>query len=157
MKNNKRLVVFFILLSSFCLNAQNKKEIKLPLLIVKEEKLLTLLDSIVIHEKKCDYYRDDLLFSISLEKTKKDGTVYVIIESIKTINIDPKGYFYYKKHLFVTNGEGLLNLFFITKDKKGFTAETNFKPLIHNDSFSQWSFWYYNNNFILDALSTYCK
>src|SRR5690606_13503389 len=104
----KILTLFAMYLSSVNAIAQDKeKNIKLQHLSIKNRSFSLILDSVVLHEKKCHYYDSKLLFSIYIKEY--EGKVLLPIGSLKDINnllsARSYGYFYYQNHLFIVEGE----------------------------------------------------
>lgn len=171
MKVNCHLVAFLILFfnSWIAFSQHIKKQNELVHLTIPNKDVCTILDSIVVAEKKCEYYNKNLIFTINIRKVENDYSV--IIESIIDSNIvqrlDPYGYFYYQKHLIVVDGDTCESIFSKTKEKRKFkyikydpTYQEQGKPFkvyyFNDDSFSQWSFWYINNKFKFDSKSSSC-
>ncbi|MDN5356807.1 MAG: hypothetical protein PWQ43_1751, partial [Rikenellaceae bacterium] len=136
----------------------------------------TILDSIILHEKKCNYYDCNLLFSFDIQKFE-DNYILIVIESNNSIDLllslDPYGFFYYKNHMFIVDGDRLEELFSICGQKVSFkyleedldyilkrTDDKNIITEIYfitDDSFSQWSYLYLNGEFIFDGKSSFCN
>lgn len=151
---------------------QKEKEIELLHLIIKDQSLLSILDSVILHEKECSYYDCELLFSITIKKVKNN--LFVSIESQTDRNIllglTPYGYYYHQNHLFLVNGDQCEDIFSTCGKKKvfsyldyhhtGFQSKKEEKTIIYsfnNDSFSQWHYWYVKSKFVLEEKSTSCK
>ena len=169
----KIVIAFVLCLNSVNMVAQQKeKQIELLHLSIEEENFLSTLDSILIHEKDCDYYDYELSFSVSIKKS--EDNFIISIESQKDINtglgLNPYGYFYHQNHLFVVQGEQCEDIFSTCGTKRPFKYKDynhpDFQPkkgekvTIYNfndDSFSQWHYWYVNTKFVLEEKSTSCK
>jgi len=177
----KKVLKFFITLM-LCINSVNvfaqyiEKQIDLYHLSFENKNLTTILDSIILHEKKCNYYDCNLLFGFRIQKFE-DNDILIIIESNNSIDLllglYPYGFFYYENHMFIVDGDSLEELFSICgqkvsfkylekdldyilkrKDDKNIITELYF---IIDDSFSQWSYQYLNGEFIFDGKSSFCN
>jgi hypothetical protein len=146
----------------------------------ENKNLTTILDSIILHEKKCNYYDCNLLFSFRIQEFE-DNYISIVIESNNSIDLllglDPYGFFYYKNHMFIVVGDSLEELFSICGQKVSFKyleedldyiIEQNTKRkydkntiielyFIIDDSFSQWSYIYINGEFIFEGKSSFCN
>ena len=177
----KKVLKFFITLM-LCINSVNvfaqyiEKQIDLYHLSFENNNLTTILDSIILHEKKCNYYDCNLLFSFRIQKFE-DNDILIVIQSNNSIDlllgIDPYGFFYYKNHMFIVFGDSLQELFSICGQKVSFkyleedldyilkrTDDKNIITEIYfiiDDSFSQWSYQYLNGEFIFDGKSSFCN
>ncbi len=136
--------------------AQHKeKEILLKNLEIQNRQLTPILDSIVNHEKKCDYYSCKLTFTINV----KSSTFYpsFTIESISdrnlALSLEPYGYFYKKGHLFIVDGDMSNELFAKQEESKKFKFleyDTSFEEydsegrrilrVVTDDSFTMWEY-----------------
>jgi hypothetical protein len=172
-KEFKFLIILILCLKSGTLLAQhNEKIIELSRLSIERKSFLTILDSIITHEKKCSYYECDLLFSIDLKKNKED--FLISIESQNNINLllplGSYGYFYYLKHLFIVRGDRSEDVFLTCKEKTLFKYldynHSVFQPkdgkekliyIFNDDSFSQWHYRFVNKDFVLEEKSTSCN
>ena len=164
-----------------CINSVNvfaqyiEKQIDLYHLSFENNNLTTILDSIILHEKKCNYYDCNLLFSFRIQKFE-DNDILIVIQSNNSIDlllgIDPYGFFYYKNHMFIVFGDSLQELFSICGQKVSFKyleedldyilKRKDDKKIITeifiiDDSFSQWSYQYLNGEFIFDGKSSFCN
>ncbi len=181
----KKVLKFFITFM-LCINSVNvfaqyiEKQIDLYHLSFENKNLTTVLDSIILHEKKCNYYDCNLLFSFDVQKFE-DNYISIVIESNNSIDLllglDPYGFFYYKNHMFIVDGDSLEELFSICGQKVSFKyldedldyiIEQNTKRkydintiielyFIIDDSFSQWSYIYINGEFIFEGKSSFCN
>ncbi|MFY9418336.1 MAG: hypothetical protein WAP17_04540 [Bacteroidales bacterium] len=177
----KNVLKFFITLI-LCINSVNvfaqyiEKQIDLYHLSLENKNIPTILDSIILHEKKCNYYDCNLLFSFDIQKFE-DNDILIVIESNNSIDLllglDPYGFFYYENHMFIVDGDSLEELFSICgqkvsfkylekdldyilkrKDDKNIITELYF---IIDDSFSQWAYQYLNGEFIFYGKSSFCN
>lgn len=165
-------VISLVINTLFIYGQHKEKEIELGKLELKSENFKTILDSIIEHEKICDYYKPDLLFTINIKKTSDHASI--LIESIDDKNIafdlKPYGFFYRGKHLFLVDGDILACLLVKTEIKTKFEyleydvfyEEYNDKGqrilrIIIDDSFSQWEFLYSQGNLTLANKSTTCE
>ncbi|MFV0291231.1 MAG: hypothetical protein ACK5IJ_10135 [Mangrovibacterium sp.] len=161
----KITAVFLLCLSNANTLAQQKEEqIELLHLSVEEESFSLILDSIIMHEKACDYYDCELLFSVDI-RTYEDKFL-ISIASQKDSNIllglNPYGYFYYQNYLFIVDGEQCEYILSTYGTKKTFKyinySHLDSQPkkgekimiyIYNDDSFSQWHYCYTNSKFIL--------
>ena len=165
-----------------CINSVNvfsqyvEKQIDLYHLSFENKNLTTILDSIILHEKKCNYYDCNLLFSFDIQKFE-DNDILIVIESNNSIDLllglDPYGFFYYENHMFIVDGDSLEELFSICGQKVSFkyleedldyilkrTDDKNIITEIYfiiDDSFSQWSYLYLDGEFIFEGKSSFCN
>jgi hypothetical protein len=162
-------VIFIALCFSLTTLAENKSAKDcLSLLQIKNEKFTLIIDSIIVHEMNCDYYRPSLIFSIHLQVI--DGTHILQIESIgfEKVRIGgEQGYFEYREHLFFVSGAYLEETLFLKTDKK--KSFTYYQPynceesdelildIFEDDSFSFWTYEYIDGDFIFQEIHTYCK
>lgn len=174
MRNIFKTLTVFI----FCLNSQNilaqykEKQIELLHINIKDESLSTILDEIILHEKRCSYYDSGLLFSISIKKS--EDNFLISIESQKDINallpLRSYGYLYHQNHLFVLQGSCCEDIFSACGEMRIFKYldynQLQFHPknedkrtiyVFNDDSFSQWHYWYVNAKFVLKEKSTSCE
>lgn len=170
--NIKIPTVFVFCLISLNMVAQHKeKQIELFHLNIKEESLSTILDDIILNEKKCCYYDCGLLLSISIKKL--EDNFLISIESQKDINVllplRSYGYLYHQNHLFILQGDRCDDIFSTCGETRAFKYldynQPDFQPkgedkktiyIFNDDSFSQWHYWYVNAKFVLEEKSTYC-
>ncbi|HPU46985.1 MAG TPA: hypothetical protein PLQ91_05130 [Bacteroidales bacterium] len=177
---NKVLKYFITLM--LCINSVNvfsqyvEKQIDLYHLSFENKNLTTILDSIILHEKKCNYYDCNLLFSFRIQKFE-DNDILIVIQSNNSIDLllglDPYGFFYYENHMFIVDGDSLEELFSICGQKVSFkyleedldyilkrTDDKNIITEIYfiiDDSFSQWSYLYLDGEFIFEGKSSFCN
>jgi hypothetical protein len=177
----KKVLKYFITLL-LCINSVNvfaqyiEKQIDLYHLSFENKNLTTILDSIILHEKKCNYYDCNLLFSFRIQKFE-GNYILIVIQSNNSIDlllsIDPYGFFYYKNHMFIVFGDSLEELFSICGQKVSFKyLEEDLDYILNqkhdkniitelyfffDDSFSQWSYLYINGEFIFDGKSSFCN
>ena len=146
---------------------------KVEILQIQNECLLPILDSIIIHEKKCTYYTPELIFSIH-SRIVNDTTTEYNIGSIGSWLVDfgdnqcYKGCFEHRGHWFVVEGQVLdSTVFKKTSEKKDFVF---YKPegetengkiilyLIDDDTYSFWIYDYSDNMFIFKEMyDPYCN
>ena len=166
-------LVVLLFINTLIMYGQHKeKTMELAKIEVKRENFKSILNSLIQHEKICDYYSPDLLFVINIKK--KSVHTSILIESIddKNIALDlkPYGYFYRGNHLFLVVGDKLDCLLSITEIKNEFEyleydifyEEYNDEGqrilrVILDDSFSQWEFSYSGKNLILTKQNTACE
>lgn len=142
----------------------------LDVLNITNQDLPKILNIVVQHEKKCDYYNDSLLFSIHLQII--EGVLSVQIESIGNRKIqigNEKGCLEHQGHLFFISGKHLdSTLFSISGENKSITyyepkdqidSETGepILDIIEDDSYSTWIYRYANKRFVLTNHHTFCE
>jgi hypothetical protein len=127
-----------------------------------------ILDSIVEHETRCDYYSSNLLFVILRHDT------FVLIEALgekmkKSQSI--LGCLFHRGHLFFIAGSyideslfektGRRKKYVFYVSQSGEDPETGIYYIdsvdMQDDSFSYWYYYYENDCFIFRSKSTYCK
>ncbi|NCT18964.1 MAG: hypothetical protein GW771_12110 [Flavobacteriia bacterium] len=167
----KKNILTLLLLSCLSGYSQHKnKEINLVQLGINNTELDLALDSIINQEKKCSYYTCDLIFGITINKNEED--TYLVIDSLLDKNIafglNPYGYFYYKKHLFLVDGDVSSQLLDRTEKKRNFKYleyDPTYIPkngekkkifVFTDDSFSQWEFLYKNQKLLLKKKTSSC-
>ncbi len=157
--------------SSICYAQHTKEKIELQKMEIVNDELNSILDDIIMNEKKCSYYDCKLIFAITIEK--RDDEISLIVESLKDKNIalvlEPYGYFTKDKHLFVIDGVKSNDLFSMSKKKKNFKYvkyDPTYKDpktgkiIVHtftDDSFSQWEYTYNNKSFSLRSKISFCN
>ena len=126
---NKTIVSCMIVSLLFVYNCASSQVEEAEIELYTTKVLNSKLDSIVVqkieHEKKCDYYNDSLIFNISVYELEDNLDNYEIIISSTTnkniaLSIDPYGYFYKDKHLFLIDGDASKILFSRSNDKNKF-------------------------------------
>ena len=154
-----------------CFGQHTNEKIELKKLKLFDKGLCKIIANSIKHEKKCDYYSDDLIFTISVNKS--ESGVSLIIETIEDKNIalglKPVGYFKKENHLFLVDGYDWNKFFASSNQKKEFRyvkydptyQEPNSeKIIVHyftDDSFSQWEYVYNDGNFKLKNKSKSCE
>lgn len=105
-KTMRRWICLFIIMTSINLSAQDSLiTVKFPQLIVKNRAVYDILDSVILAEKKCDYYSDSLIIGISGILKPFDSTRVFTFSPIFNINMVWSmnnrylGFFKYKNHL----------------------------------------------------------
>lgn len=165
-----RIAAFFIFcFCGFSVFAQHmEKYNELTRLKIADKDICPILDSIVSHEKECEYYSDSLMFSIHIRNS--ENKFFISIESIMDSNIvqglNPYGYFYFKDHLMFVDGETCQELFLKTKETKlfqyidydpAYQEKEEVIQVYTDDSYSQWLYWYINGKLTLEDKSSSCK
>lgn len=168
----KIIIVVVLCLNSINVVAQNKeKQIEILHLSIEENNLLSILDSIILHEKECSYYDCKLLFSITIRKAENNFFVSIASQTDSNIllGLIPYGYYYHQNHLFLVDGDQCEDIFSTCGEKKIFKYldynHPDFQPKkgekttiysFYDDSFSQWNYWYINKKFVLKDKPTSC-
>ena len=167
----KVIIYLFILISfiSFPINA--KKTIDpgfVDILEVVDKDMIVILDSIVEHEKRCDYYDSGLIFGIGFY----GGNIVSIGTGGKRIAKSNAivGCFYYKKHLFFVKGRLYETIFKKTTQRMQYNfavSQSGIDPKtgiffmdsmdMQDDTYSYWTYKYKDNKFTFIGSSTFCK
>lgn len=169
--------IFYILIvvsvfSTSLKSETNKRVGHIEILQIKDSNLLSILDSIVSHEKHCVYYTPDLYFSVCTRIMNDTITEFEIGSAgsilIESDNNYYQGCFEYKSHWFFVKGQELTETVFAkTNRKKAFVFD---KPnritsggkiilnVIEDDRFSFWIYQYVDGMFSLKEMyDFYCK
>lgn len=163
---SKQFSIITVLILNWCLltNAQhgiyNGKYYKgfMPIVKVKDSTLLLIIDSLIDFEKRCEYYKPDLKFSVFLHM---DSTVTIESMDDRIYEGEPnKGCFTYHGHLFIVGGKKLNeNLFTKTGKKKIITyykpSNKDLSP--EDDSYTMWVYKYMKGKFTLVGRHTFCQ
>jgi hypothetical protein len=161
---------FLVLGLSLCsLSLKNLSDDTLELLEVKNEKLTTILDNIISHERGCDYYSPDLLFAIHSQFINDTNILLIGAIGLETIKLGNElGLFEYQGHLFIVYGHRLDNTLFATTNKrknmsyhiprknKYFENQELTLGFIEDDTFSFWYYEFNEGDFIFLEKSTHC-
>lgn len=167
------IVLLFMCLYWSCSMSRTKNALlsdSLTVLEVKYKKLFPVLDNIIGHEKKCDYFDNDLIFYINLQFVENSNTFQIGSSNNNVIKTGNElGLFNYNGHLFLVSGRFLdKTLFFETnkripftyyKPQNGYDLETNMVVVdtMEDDSFSFWVYNYENGQLVLKAEHTFCE
>lgn len=135
-----------------------------PLLEVKDDSLVVLIDKIFDQEKSCQYYNDSLLLSIriisnSTDACKNNANIIFGTNNDKSYELlsKPLGCFYIRNHLCFVYGEIPLNLFQKTDLQLIFNEKILYQtrkprkreiPIIRKEDMidDSWSYCYYSYN-----------
>lgn len=149
-----------VCLSMFCLLSKsqniNTKD-SLPVLKVENEQLLVILDSLIEHDKRCDFYDSNLVYIVHIQPTEYI-TLIQFTSSHKLIRTgNETGCFTKKNHVVIVRGSYDVTLFKKTRCKKAFNyyqpsdgVDSNGTVIIdiyEDDSYTQWDYKYAKNNF----------
>jgi len=168
-KLNIFLLLIIMLLKSNNMHSQVVSKSKtIPLLECENEDLKSILDSIFVSEKKCKYYSDTLLLSITFIVHPEDRKKYSVefetgtrkksmFERGKDLGVI--GYFMHSKHICLIYNyiprELIVNTGRVTKfsykiiNPKKQKSKRLLLDSYEDDSFSQWVYHFYNNKFYL--------
>lgn len=151
------------------LSLNNLADDTLKVLEVKNEKLITILDNIISHERGCDYSNPELLFAIHSQFINDTNILLIGAIGIETIRLGNElGLFEYQGHLFIVYGHRLDNTLFATTNKrknmsyhipskdKYFENQALTLGFIEDDTFSFWYYEYNEGDFVFLEKSTYC-
>ncbi|WP_158211948.1 hypothetical protein [Robiginitalea sediminis] len=151
-------LLVFVVLTGFNLTGlaqHQEKEIVLKSLEIQNRQLTPILDSIVLHEKKCDYYNCKLTFVINVKTStfNPSFTIESIPDRNLAFNLEPYGFFYNKGHLFIVDGDIAEELFARQKESMKFKFleyDTSFEEydsegrrilrVVTDDSFTMWEY-----------------
>jgi len=171
MKNLLLLFLSAILFVSIESENDSRKE-SIDIIHVNDRVFLSILDSIINHEKQCVYYSPDLIFSIHNRKVKDTIIEYQIgaygLALIDFTNNNYKGCFEYDGHWFVVEGLILDEQVFVKTDKKKefvfykpygvFENGSNYSRVFEDDIYSFWIYQYIDHLFIFkEMVDYYCN
>lgn len=152
------IVLFvFVVFSPLRTLGQDYHKTTRTVLVVKDSILISIIDSLINFEKRCDYFNNSLRFSIFLNM---DSTIQISSISDRTIEVLGLGCFTYRGHLFLVGGKILnANLFSITNRRKTITYYKPPKEEIQpeDDSYTEWIYKYSHGKFIFISHHTFCK
>lgn len=135
-----------------------------PLLEIKDDSLVVLIDKIFEQEKSCEYYNDSILLSIRImfnpiDTSKNNVNIIFGTDNDRSLELQskPLGCFYIKNHLCFVYGEIPLYLFQKTDSQLKFNEKILFQtrklrqrevPIIRKEDTidDSWSYWYYLYN-----------
>lgn len=157
--------LFFYSCSIFPQFAYTIKKKSITKLDIKNEKLLPILDTMILLEKKCKYYNDSLCFtifinsrtntnfeSIQIESTNDFFSVFEFFEPIL-------GYFHYNNHLFFVYNLTKYERFFLKTNKTKTFYYKQYKAnslIVIDDSHTYCTFDIIDDNFVNKSLSYPC-
>ena len=171
MKYKILFVLVFVLSFADLYSCGAQKTDSLKVVTIINKKLPPILNSITIHEKKCEYYSDSLVFYVFIND-RNDLYSEIQIGSIGNNVIrsgKELGCFLYKDHLFIIEGVIEKSLFSFQNEfvKIDFQEINNKDGVIEkgiinidvyeDDSFSYWNYYYQNGNFIFESKHTFCR
>ena len=157
------LILSLILSLSCQASAENDST---TVLKIKNEIFLSILDSVINFEQKCDYYTSDLNFVISI---CYDSIISIGSETHITKDYDFYGCFMIKDHTFFVRGISLPpSLFSLTDEKivvEYYDSKETYDPntgevtfdIIEDDRFTFWWYKYIDGEFIFQGRHSYCK
>lgn len=147
MTNNliSRFLLIFFGVTIFISSCSSEPKIKMDLPVYTfDQKLSDVLDSILISEEKCSYWKDkDNWFVIDLDSVKDDYLMAISLIFSETYDFsDSDGYFSYKANQFVIEGDIIDILLEKTdKSKRIKFKESNKDIMLFNDD--RYSAYYY--------------
>lgn len=172
----KLLIIYFkltlisILFHSSCYThaQENRQEVSLTVMDLINVDLQSIIDSIMEHEKKCEYYTPELVFEILLKETNDTLNLQISAVGKQMYKIGyERGILKYKDHLFFVSGKLDNRIFLPTKEefyykykevKDEYDPKTGALILISDDdSYSYWGYKYIDKKFVFDYVSTYCN
>lgn len=161
MKKNKYFILPFVLI--FCVTlllfGNIHKDSQLSTLKINNAEFMTILDSLLKHEKSLDYYSDSLLFSIHVQKNNDITLIQVGSIGNRIIKRgDELGCFIYKEHFFIVTGGSIEETIFEITDKKENVSYYLPKDSIdssgvvyidvyEDDTYTYWNYRYYEGHF----------
>ncbi len=156
----KKFILLFIIIFSFCLssysNCSNQMD-SLPLIKIENSELKSILDNILICDKKCDNYDKELIYQVML-LNNEDSTIQITIGSTGNYIVKngyELGVFEYGDHTFVISGTKLdKTIFKKTKTIKPISfylpnSESDEIVFFEDDSRSYWVYNYKKGKFSL--------
>ncbi len=164
---NKLLICIILLAqNSLLFSESTTKEVKLFFIKDINENFVSIVDSIIELEKKCDYYTDSLFFYVSvIEYPEKPDSLYIDFDSNTDItdisNFKSLVFFRRDSHYFFVRGMISEKLFFLMDDPEVFSYKTietkEMEDLkIIDDSYSYWTYLFHNNKFYLLRSFSWC-
>jgi hypothetical protein len=147
----KTLYILILFFCSLNVSAENPTVFSITELSIKNERFITILDSLIQSERKCKGFSDYLIWKIIIKNTNSNN--HQIIEILQTSyrNSESDGFFYLDGILFKVYGtkENILKLFYITENLKIFKREI-YRKSASKDELEIWnhpgddnSAWYY--------------
>jgi len=149
--------ILILCLSFWCLmarsqNVRNQFEESLPVLNIVNDRLYNILDSLIINDRKCDFYDSNLVYTIHIKKEKYFDLIQ-FSSNHKLIKLGKElGCFTYNNHTVLVSGDNNEKLFRITKRKVYFKY---YKPsggidargnviidIYEDDTNTQWNYKY---------------
>lgn len=174
MINFKTLLICFFVLNSFYVISQHKEtNIELCEVELVSGEFRLILDSIILHEKYCDYYSKDLFFTIRIKRQLLNYAIIEIVPQIDkniSLRMQPYGFFYYQNYLFLLF-DNKLDEVFVPKDNgkvfeyleydffyREYTPDGRLilREII-DDSFTIWLYEYFNEDFYLKYKDPSCE
>ena len=144
----------------------------LPILEIRENALITAIDSIIYFETQCKYYDPNLVYNIGLQNENNDA-VNIEIGSLGNQVVKSKahlGCFNYNNHLFIVSGRSLDQALFTEtgasknieyhqfKDKIEVRKEPIVLDIMEDDRFGLWIYKHSNGNLALqNRYNTFCN
>jgi hypothetical protein len=161
-------IVLISIFSSISLYSCNTQRIdSLHAISITNKNLFTILDSIISHEKQCDYYNEGLVFNVFVtvrNKSYSDIQIGAIGNDIIRVG-NELGCFMYRDHLFIVKGKQEVETLFsilkkyiqidIYESKKEEDVITI--DIFEDDSYSYWNYYYQDNIFIFESKYSMCK
>lgn len=166
-------VIAFLILVGHSLTSWGQhieRSILLENLEVKNHHLISIMDSIVNHEKKCEYYSCELTFIVNVKVSTFDTsfTIESILDRNLALDLSPYGYLYKEGHLFLVEGDVSTELFDEQEKTKEFQFieyDTSFPEydsegrrvlrVITDDSFSMWKYQFNSRNKTIEFVEGY--
>jgi hypothetical protein len=138
-----------------------------PIVNIIDSSFLTILDTVLLMEKKCNYFSIDLCIDVLFARIKDSNVVnnqyyHLHIELDKE---KPKsehklvGYFKYRgRDVFLFDLFGLPDqLFSYTGENKRFDYRIDSDFVIYDDRYSMYFYWYINRKFYLHEIVNKCN
>ena len=148
------------------------KSISAPFVELTNNKLKYLLDTIFTYEKKCIYYNDSLLLGINIRQDPENKKIYSLQFETQTdkhtmFRSGPLGvlaYFEFEEHICLIYYHIPDDLFTLTDCTNTFYYQYNSSKCntninvgsFENDKFSQWLYYFYDNEFHFYARYSNC-
>lgn len=173
------LLIFIIDNNTLLCQNSVTKSVDLVAVSCKNQELITIIDSVFNSEKNCDYYNDTLLlcmtFILNPENEKMVSVYFETGTNMKAVfnkekHLQPQSFFIYDNHYCMIFNYVPNELFESTDKKERFVFQNttcNFKTsgkqtkditisTYEDDSFSNWTYYFYNDRFHFYDHYSYC-
>jgi len=167
------ICVLFMMVNISLFAQDSLKTVKFPQLIVKNQSIFDILDSVILAEKKCKNYSDSLILfvyssmGVSGYKEKNDSLNKIVFSTTQDINIlllryyRILGFLNYKNHRCFYAGDYFCNQLFEKTDSfltKSFNIEMikrEYMPFDDDTPRIVWHYIYSNNHFYFKKEDSY--
>lgn len=161
---NKFTSLFILMLSLSLYSQHQEKTIELTGLEIIDRNFLKIINFISGYEIICDYYNEDLIFIVDIETINNYSRLKINAEVDLNLALTrkPIGFFHFEEHLYLVLNN-IPDTFFNKRNTKKFSyLEYDFfyeefdsegkriLRLIIDDSYSEWTFGYFQDEFIFE-------